>query len=76
MTKDEVREHIVDILRDVAEQGYERKRGYDSVGSFADQILALFEGWKSPEEMTTMLDDTIYFYTGGIINKVRDKEDV
>jgi hypothetical protein len=50
MTRDELREHIVDILRDVAEQGYEQKFGYNSVGSFADEILTLIADWKSPED--------------------------
>jgi hypothetical protein len=50
MTRDKLREHIIDILRNVAEQGYERKRGYDGVGSFADEILTLFASWKSPED--------------------------
>lgn len=57
MTEEELKFQLKNICKDIAEQGYGQKRGYDVVDEFADQILTLIReaGWKSPEEVMTIL---------------------
>ena len=52
MTEEELRREIRYILEDIAEQGYERRFGYNNIENGLNEILTLIReaGWKSPKE--------------------------
>jgi hypothetical protein len=61
MQRDELTEKIVGIIWDIIPYGTHMKRGV--LYPVADQIIALFDDWKSPEEIKELLSDVRKFYT-------------
>jgi hypothetical protein len=68
-TRDELRDKIVALIWDIIPYGTHIQRGV--LYPVADQIIALFEGWKSPQEVKEAVFQGILFSDDRTVSEIQ-----